>query len=53
MMDHNLGVSPVISYELKRIDSDFFDESESLASFPKKGIREDAFFMLCQASAWL
>lgn len=28
MMDHNLGVSPVISYELKRIDSDFFDESE-------------------------
>lgn len=28
MMDHNLGVSPVISYELKRIDSDFFDDSE-------------------------
>ncbi len=26
MLDHNIGVSPVRSYEVKRIDSDFFSE---------------------------
>ena len=26
MVDHNVGVSPVRSYELKRIDSDYFDD---------------------------
>jgi restriction system protein len=26
MLEHNLGVSPVASYEVKRIDSDFFEE---------------------------
>jgi restriction system protein len=26
MIDHNLGVSPVASYEIKKIDSDFFNE---------------------------
>ncbi|MDB4433280.1 restriction endonuclease [bacterium] len=27
MFEHNLGVSPVASYEVKKIDSDFFEES--------------------------
>lgn len=26
MVDHNIGVSPIRSYELKRIDSDYFDD---------------------------
>ena len=26
MMDHNLGVSPMASYEVKRLDSDYFAE---------------------------
>lgn len=26
MVDHNVGVSPIRSYELKRIDSDYFDD---------------------------
>lgn len=28
MIDHNLGVTPIARYEVKRIDSDFFTESE-------------------------
>ena len=28
MIDHNLGVSPVAHYEIKRIDSDFFNDTE-------------------------
>ena len=28
MIDHNLGVSPVARYEIKRIDSDFFTDAE-------------------------
>jgi restriction system protein len=27
MFEHNLGVSPVAAYEIKRIDTDFFEES--------------------------
>ncbi len=27
MMDHNVGVSPVSSYDIKKIDSDYFLES--------------------------
>jgi restriction system protein len=26
MIDHNVGVAPVRSFDLKRIDSDFFSE---------------------------
>ncbi|BCL90920.1 restriction endonuclease [Ralstonia pseudosolanacearum] len=26
MVDHNVGVSPIRSYELKRVDSDYFDD---------------------------
>ena len=26
MIDHNLGVTPIANYEIKRIDSDFFGE---------------------------
>ena len=26
MIDHNVGVSPIRSFDLKRIDSDFFSE---------------------------
>ena len=26
MIDHNIGVSPVSVYEIKRIDSDYFSE---------------------------
>jgi restriction system protein len=26
MIDHNIGVAPVVSYEVKRIDSDYFAE---------------------------
>lgn len=28
MIDHNLGVTPIARYEVKRIDSDFFTDSE-------------------------
>lgn len=28
MIDHNLGVSPIETYEIKRIDSDFFNDAE-------------------------
>lgn len=27
MIDHNVGVSPVASYEIKKIDSDYFTEA--------------------------
>jgi restriction system protein len=27
MIDHNVGVTPVGAYELKRLDSDYFDEA--------------------------
>ena len=26
MIDYNVGVSPIESYEIKRIDSDYFEE---------------------------
>jgi restriction system protein len=28
MIDHNLGVSTSNSYEIKKMDSDYFDETE-------------------------
>jgi len=27
MIDHNVGVSPVVAYEIKKIDSDYFTEA--------------------------
>lgn len=27
MIEHNLGVTPIARYEIKRIDSDFFDDA--------------------------
>jgi restriction system protein len=27
MFEHNLGVSPVASYEVKKVDTDYFEES--------------------------
>ncbi len=27
MIDHGVGVTPVVSYEVKRVDSDYFDEA--------------------------
>lgn len=29
MIDYNLGVSPVETYQLKRIDTDFFSDDEN------------------------
>lgn len=28
MIDHNLGVTPIARYEIKRIDSDFFTDAD-------------------------